>query len=131
MILRNVLKCKIHRAKVTHADLEYEGSITIPDYLMQASELAEYEAVHVWNVTNGNRLQTYAITGEPNSNTICMNGAAAHLITPGDLVIIAAFQSILDADIQAYKPKLVFVDSNNQIKELDRKEIAGPKKVSM
>ncbi|MCL4128813.1 UNVERIFIED_CONTAM: hypothetical protein GTU68_063677 [Idotea baltica] len=128
MILRNVLKCKIHRAIVTHADLDYEGSITIPDYLMKASELAEYEAVHVWNVTNGNRLQTYAITGEPNANTICMNGAAAHLITPGDMVIIAAFQSIPipTENVSTYKPKLVFVDSDNQIKSLDTVEIAGP-----
>jgi aspartate 1-decarboxylase len=127
MILRNVLKCKIHRATITHADLEYEGSITIPNYLMEASELAEYEAVHIWNVTNGNRLQTYAITGEPNANTICMNGAAAHLITPGDIVIIAAFQSIPSENISTYKPKLVFVDANNQIKSLDRKEVAGPR----
>lgn len=130
MIIREVLKCKIHKALITHADLEYEGSITIPSCLMKASGLLEYEAVHVWNVTNGNRLKTYAITGEANSNNICMNGAAAHLITPGDTVIIAAYQQITEDKISDYKPTLVFIDSKNktpnQIKTIDQTEVAGP-----
>jgi aspartate 1-decarboxylase len=126
MILRKVLRCKIHRARITHADLHYEGSITIPPELMQAAGLAEYEAVCIWDVTNGNRLETYAIMGKPGENFICMNGAAAHLVRPNDLVIIAAFQQIDDQQIANYKPKLVFVDENNQIKDLNRKEVPGP-----
>jgi aspartate 1-decarboxylase len=127
MILRKVLRCKIHRARITHADLHYEGSITIPPELMQAAGLVEYEAVWVWDVTNGNRLETYAICGKQGENYICMNGAAAHLIRPNDLVIIAAFQHLPDEQLLNYQPKLVFVDENNQIKDLNRKEIAGPR----
>jgi aspartate 1-decarboxylase len=122
---RNVLRCKIHRATVTQANLEYEGSITIPPELMEAAGLAEYEAVHVWNVTAGTRFETYAILGEPRSNDICVNGAAARLVQPGDKVIIAAFMLIPESKIAAYKPRLIFVDENNHFKE-SRPELAGP-----
>ena len=91
MPARKVLRSKIHRATVTHADLDYEGSVTIPPELLTASNIAEYEAVSVWNVTRGTRFETYAITGLPNSTDVCVNGAAAHLVEPGDTVIIACF----------------------------------------
>ena len=94
---------------------------------MQAAGIDEYEAVAVWDVTNGNRLETYAIANpDPNdTETICMNGAAAHLIQPGDLVIIAAYNYLEDADLNDYKPKLVFVDKDNQMQE-PRSEVPGP-----
>lgn len=120
-----VLKCKIHRATITQACLSYEGSLTIPPYLMEASGLCEYEAIQIWNVTNGSRLETYAITGEEGSNCICANGAAAHLINPGDLVIIACFMHIEAQELANYKPQLVFVDKLNQIKAI-HDEIPGP-----
>ena len=123
--MRKILRAKIHRATVTHADLDYEGSITIPPDLMQRADLCEYESVHVWDVTRGTRLETYAITGEEGSNSICMNGAAAHLVKPGDLVIIASY-CFLDADsARDFKPKLIFVGPDNRFVE-ERTEIAGP-----
>ena len=123
---RNVLRCKIHRATITQADLQYEGSITIPPELMDAAGLAEYEAVHVWNVTAGSRFETYAILGEPSSTNICVNGAAARLVQAGDKVIIAAFMMIPESSLSAHKPRLIFVDDNNRFKEA-RPELAGPK----
>ena len=125
MAFTKVLKGKIHRATVTHADLHYEGSITIPPDLLEASGIVEYEAVNVWNVTRGTRLETYAITGSRKDRSICMNGAAAHLVEPGDLVIIASFTYLPPDELSTYKPKLVFVDENNEIKEL-RDEVPGP-----
>ena len=122
---RIILKSKIHRATVTHADLHYEGSVTIPPSLLKASDILAYEKVAIWNVTQGTRLETYAITGEEDGN-ICINGAAAHRFSPADLVIIASFVSMPESKVKEHKPKLVFVDENNQIKEL-RDEIAGPK----
>ncbi len=124
-VKRKVLLSKIHRATITHADLSYEGSISLPPELMQASGIDEYEAVNVWNVTNGNRLETYAIRGQTASTDISINGAAAHLVNPGDLVIIACFGFLDSEQVSAHKPKLVFVDQNNRIKEL-RDEIPGP-----
>ena len=122
---RKVLRSKIHRATVTHADLHYEGSVTIPPELLEASGIMEYEAVSIWNVTNGSRFETYAITGLPGSRDICINGAAAHLTKPGDIVIIACFFDLHEKYVRDYKPKLVFVDSANRISQL-RKEIPGP-----
>ena len=87
----NMFKSKIHRATVTHADLEYEGSVTIDLDLLEAAQILPFEAVHVWNVTRGTRLITYALEGPRGSGAICVNGAAAHLNSPGDLVIIATF----------------------------------------
>lgn len=91
---RTFLKSKIHRATVTHADLEYEGSVSIDEDLLDASGIWEFEAVHVWNITRGTRLQTYAIRGQRGSGVICINGAAAHLNKPGDLVILASFAEL-------------------------------------
>lgn len=122
---RKVLKSKIHRATVTHADLDYEGSITLPPHLMQLADIAEYESVCVWNVTNGSRLETYAIAGIEGADDICMNGAAAHLTHPGDLVIIACYQYLESDAVSDHRPNLVFVDEHNKVKEL-RDEVAGP-----
>lgn len=127
---RKLLGGKIHRATVTHADVDYEGSITIPPPLMDAAGILAYESVHVWDVTNGNRFETYAITGKAGCGDISVNGAAAHLASPGDIIIIAYFMDVHASELSAHHPKLVFVDSRNQIKNL-RDEIAGPQLASL
>ncbi len=121
---RKMLKSKIHRAILTGADLEYEGSVTIDRDLMDAADLLPYEAVCIWDVTNGSRLETYAIEGERGSGVVCVNGAAARLVAPGDLVIIASFVSLDDEEARKYEPKLVFVDERNRMVPT-RKENAG------
>jgi len=126
---RRMLKSKIHRATVTGADLHYEGSVTIDRELMEAADIIPYEAVAVWNVTNGSRLETYAIEGEPGSGVICLNGAAARLVAPKDLVIIASFVNMPEAEAQQYEPKLVFVDEQNRMLPT-RKEEPGQGKVT-
>jgi aspartate 1-decarboxylase len=126
MAYRKMLKSKIHRACVTQADLEYEGSITISPELLKAANILPYEAVNVWNITAGTRFETYAITGEKGSTDICVNGAAAHLVTPGDLVIIASFTQILEEECAALIPTVVFVDQFNRLKEI-RPEVVGVK----
>jgi aspartate 1-decarboxylase len=123
---RTLFKSKIHRATVTHADLDYEGSVTIDEDLMEASDICEYEAVHVWNITRGTRLQTYAIRGARGSGVICINGAAAHLNRPGDLVIIATFAEMEEAEAREHEPKVVLVDAKNRIAAKGVTEIAGP-----
>jgi len=129
---RKMLKSKIHRATVTGADLHYEGSVTIDLDLLEASDIIPYEAVTIWNVTNGNRFETYAIEGERGSGVICLNGAAARLVAPKDLVIIASFVNMENEEALAHEPKLVFVDDRNRMLPT-RKEVAGQgtlKKVS-
>ncbi|MCO6432390.1 MAG: aspartate 1-decarboxylase [Deltaproteobacteria bacterium] len=126
-MFRKLLQSKIHRATITHADVNYEGSITIPPHLLEAAKMAEYQAVNIWNVTNGNRFETYTILGKVGSSDIAVNGAAARLVTPGDLIIIAAFAYVREEDVASHKPVLVFVDSNNNISEI-RPEIAGPRR---
>jgi len=121
---RIMLKSKIHRATITGADLHYEGSITIDRDLMDAADIISYEKVAVWDVTNGSRLETYAIEGERGSGVICLNGAAARLVAPQDLVIIASFVNMDNAEALAYEPKLVFVDEKNRMLPT-RKEEAG------
>lgn len=121
---RKMLKSKIHRATLTGADLHYEGSVTIDLDLLEAADILPYEAVSIWNVTNGSRFETYAIEGERGSGVICINGAAARLVSPRDLVIIASFSSMSDAEARAYEPKLVFVDEKNRILPT-RKEQGG------
>ena len=121
---RKMLKSKIHRATVTGADLHYEGSITIDRELMEAADIIPYEAVCIWDVNNGSRFETYAIEGEPGSGVICINGAAARMVAPQDLVIIASFVSMSNAEALVHEPKLVFVDGKNQMLE-SRKEVAG------
>lgn len=123
---RQVFKSKLHRATVTQADLDYEGSVTIDESLMEAADILENEAVHVWNVTRGTRLVTYALRGERGSGVVCINGAAAHLMRPGDLVIIATFCDLEDAEARTHQPKVVLLDEQNQIKELVAHEVPGP-----
>jgi aspartate 1-decarboxylase len=123
---RKLLGSKIHRATVTHADLEYEGSITVPPDLLKAANILPYEAVQIWNVTSGTRLETYAVEGTSDSRDICINGAAAHLIKPKEVVIIARFVYLSEADCKNHEPIVVLVDKDNRIKEI-RKEIPGPR----
>ena len=115
-----LLKSKIHRGTVTQADLEYEGSCAIDADLLQASGLRQYERIEIYNLTNGERFATYAIQGQPGSGTICINGAAARLVSRGDLVIIASWQEMEHQAARAHKPKLVFVDENNRRKDPQR-----------
>jgi aspartate 1-decarboxylase len=110
---RKMLRAKIHRAVVTDADLEYEGSLTIPPELMELAAIREYEAVQVWNVTRGTRFETYAITGERRSGRICVNGAAAHLAGTGDRIIVACFVDVPEPVAPGYRPIVVFVDDHN------------------
>lgn len=113
--MRTVLKSKIHRATVTQADLNYEGSITIDPVLMDAADILPFEQVHVLDVNNGNRLTTYAIEGERDSGQICINGAAARMVSPGDIVIILTYNSVTDAEAREMEPALVYVDERNRI----------------
>ncbi len=112
-MFRKLLKSKIHRATVTRSDLNYEGSIAIDINLLQAADIQPFEAVHVWNVTNGSRLQTYAIPAAAGSGEVCLNGAAARLAHAGDLVIIASFSWLDETEARQHQPKLVFVDAQN------------------
>lgn len=111
---RTLLKSKIHRATVTDAQLHYEGSVTIDTDLMQAADIVEHEQVHIFDVNNGNRLITYAIPGEAGSGTICINGAAAHLVDPGDLIIICCFAQYDAQELVGHRPKVVHVDDENR-----------------
>jgi aspartate 1-decarboxylase len=113
-----MLKSKIHRATVTQADVHYVGSVTIDLDLMDAADLLPGEQVHIVDVTNGARLETYVIEGERGSGTIGINGAAAHLIHPDDLVIIISYHAMSEADARGYEPRVVFVDAANKPVEL-------------
>jgi aspartate 1-decarboxylase len=115
-MLRTMLKSKLHRATVTGADLEYEGSVTIDADLMDAADLYENERVDIWDVTNGARLSTYAITGERGSGIIAINGAAAHLVKPGDKVIIASFVQMDSEEARGFEPRVCFVDPQNRLR---------------
>jgi aspartate 1-decarboxylase len=116
---------KIHRAVVTHADLDYEGSCTIDTDLMDAADIMPNQELHVWNVTQGTRLVTYALPGPRGSGVICINGAAAHQNKPGDLVILATFGEMDSEEARTYEPKIVMVDKQNRIKTI-RAEVPGP-----
>ncbi len=113
--MRTMLKGKIHRARVTEANIDYEGSITIDKTLMEAADILPYEQGHVLDVNNGSRLVTYAIEGEPGSGVICINGAAAKLVSKGDLVIIISYCTVSDFEARNLVPKLVYVNSQNAI----------------
>ncbi|QDT85232.1 aspartate 1-decarboxylase [Gimesia chilikensis] len=110
---RVLLKSKIHRATVTEANLAYNGSVTIDQELMEAADIVEWEQVQIYNITSGTRLTTYAIVGEPGSGVICINGAAAHLVNPQDLVIIASYAEYKEKEARDHQPKVVLVDENN------------------
>ena len=109
------LKGKIHRATVTEADLNYIGSLTLDENLMVAAGLIEFVKIQVLDITNGNRLETYVIKGERGSGEVCINGAAAHLINKGDLVIIVAYCQLIENESLNHKPKIVYVDGENKI----------------
>src|SRR5262245_20101524 len=115
MFSRTMFKSKIHRATVTQADLHYVGSVTIDEELMDAADLLPGEQVAIVDVTNGARLETYVIPGEPGSGVIGINGAAAHLINPGDLVILISYAQMDDATARTYVPKVVHVDAANRV----------------
>ncbi|NMR20347.1 aspartate 1-decarboxylase [Cellulomonas fimi] len=115
---RTMMTSKIHRATVTQADLHYVGSVTVDSTLLAAADLLPGEQVDVVDVTNGARLTTYVIAGEPGSGQICINGAAAHLVHPGDVVILIAYGSMDDAEARTYAPSVVFVDEQNRVVEL-------------
>ncbi|GLY30715.1 aspartate 1-decarboxylase [Kineosporia sp. NBRC 101731] len=114
-MLRTVLGGKIHRATVTQADLHYVGSITIDEDLVRAAGLVEGEKVHVVDITNGSRIETYVITGASGSGQICINGAAAHLVNPEDLVIIMSYVQVNEAELITHEPRVVHVDAGNRI----------------
>jgi aspartate 1-decarboxylase len=116
---------KIHRATVTDADLSYEGSVTIDADLMRAANIHVHESVHIWNVTRGTRLQTYAIAAPPGSGVVCVNGAAAHLNRVGDLVILATFVELEEHELDAHRPRIVRVDGRNRLLEA-APEVPGP-----
>ena len=123
-MFRRMFKSKIHRATVTEANLDYEGSITIDAYLLRAADILPHEHVHVWNITRGTRIETYTLEGKAGSGDICVNGAAAHLNEPGDLVIIASFADYDEQELKKHKPKVVLVDSKNRIVNPDHTEKA-------
>ena len=120
-----LLKSKIHRATVTQSDLDYVGSITIDKALMDAAGLLEYEKVQIADIDNGNRFETYVITGEENSGCICLNGAAAKCVEVGDKVIIMAYAQMTTDEVENYQPKVVFVNDKNEIAEVVNYEKHG------
>ncbi|MCX7089848.1 MAG: aspartate 1-decarboxylase [Legionellales bacterium] len=125
MIYRRMLKSKIHRARVTQADLNYEGSITISPELLVKANILPNEAVNIWNVTAGTRFETYAIEGNPGSSDVCVNGAAAHLVTPGDIVIIASFIQLIEHECSTHLPIVIFVDEKNHIRGIRPEVVAS------
>ena len=112
---RTMFKSKIHRATVTQADLHYVGSVTVDSELLEASDILPGELVSIVDITNGARLETYTIAGEPGSGVIGINGAAAHLVHPGDLVILISYAQMEDAEARGYVPSVVHVDADNKI----------------
>ena len=123
--MRTMLKSKIHRARVTDANINYEGSITIDSKLMAKADIMPYEQVHVLNVNNGARFTTYAIEGEAGSGCICLNGAAARLAVKGDIVIILSYTTVPEAEVKDFKPRIVHVNEKNAIvTRLDEKIFA-------
>ena len=124
-MLRRMFRSKIHRATITHADLDYEGSCTIDADLMDAAGMLPHEELHVWNVARGTRLVTYALPGARGSGVVCINGAAAHLNAPGELVILATFGEMTEADARAHVPLVVRVDEHNRVIGTER-ETPGP-----
>ncbi|MDD5703033.1 MAG: aspartate 1-decarboxylase [Dehalococcoidales bacterium] len=113
--MRTMLKSKIHRARVTDGNIDYEGSITIDKKLMEAADIIPYEQVHILNINNGARFHTYAIEGKENGGEICLNGAAARLVAKGDIVIILTYRDVPENELQDYHPRLVYVDEKNRI----------------
>ena len=122
---RRMFLSKIHRAVITHADLHYEGSCTIDTDLMAQADILPNQELHVWNITQGTRLVTYALPGPAGSGVICINGAAAHGNSPGDLVILATFGEMDSEEAKTFEPKVVLVDRDNKVVSV-RAEVPGP-----
>ena len=114
---KNMLQSKIHRATVTDADLNYEGSITVDESLMEMANLVMFEQVRVYNISNGERFETYVINGPRNSGTICLNGAAARKVAKGDLIIICSYVMMEAEEAKNHNPNLIFVDEQNRPKQ--------------
>ncbi len=114
-----MMKSKIHRARVTESNLEYEGSVTIDEGLLEKADIQEYEQVQIYNVTNGERFTTYAIRGGRDSGVICINGAAAHKAKKGDILIIVTYGQCSDDELASFQPKRVYVDERNRVMRLN------------
>lgn len=112
-----MLQSKLHRVRTTHSELDYEGSCAIDETLLDAADIKEYQQIDIYNVNNGERFTTYAIRAERNSGVISVNGAAARKASPGDLLIIASYAVYSEAELATFKPKLVYVDAQNRIKD--------------
>jgi aspartate 1-decarboxylase len=112
---RFMFKSKIHRITVTGADLNYEGSLTVDEDLLDEADILPFEQIHVWDVTNGTRLVTYALPGERGSGVCCVNGAGAHLVKPGDIVIVATYTQLSSKRAKKHEPTVVLVDAKNRI----------------
>jgi len=112
---RTLLRAKLHRVTVTHAELDYEGSVAIDGRLLDVADIREYERVEIYNIANGKRFATYAIRAEEGSGIVSINGAAAHKASPGDLIIIAAYGEFEEKELSLHKPKLVYVDASNRV----------------
>ena len=112
---RTMLKSKLHRVHVTHSELHYEGSCAIDELLLDAADIREYEQIHIYNVTNGERFSTYAIRAARDSGVISVNGAAAHKAQPNDIIIIASYANYNESELQTFQPKLVYVNDHNRI----------------
>ncbi len=112
---RMLLKSKLHRLTVTEANLHYEGSLTIDANLLAAADILPFEEIHIWNVTRGSRLATYAIPGESGSGICCINGAAAHQVHPGDLIIVATFAGFSENEAREHQPKILLINEKNAV----------------
>lgn len=121
-----MLRGKVHRAKVTETNLDYNGSITVDEALLEAADILPGERVQVVNVNNGARFETYTISGPRGSGMVCLNGGAARLAQPGDKVIVMAFALVPYGEARNFQPKIVLVDEENRVVEVRRKEIRGP-----
>ena len=124
-MMLTMLKGKIHRATIRQAELNYVGSITVDPVLLEAAGIREYEMVQVVDCNNGSRLETYTLAGEPGSGMICLNGAAARLVQPGDTCIIMCYCQVTPEEAKTHRPNVVFVDENNQISEVTQYELHG------
>lgn len=114
---RTLLKSKLHRARVTHAELDYEGSCAIDEDLLDAADIREYEQIDIYNITNGERFTTYAIRARRGSGIVSVNGAAAHKAAPGDLVIIASYANYSEMELARHAPRLVYMDTDNRLRD--------------
>src|SRR4051812_30830467 len=122
---RSMLKSKLHRATVTEANVDYEGSLTIDADLLEAGDVVPFEEIHVWNVTRGSRFRTYAMAGPAGSGVVCVNGAGAHLAKPGDLIIVATFTQLDDAAARLHRPLVVLLGDDNRVRETFTADAAG------